>query len=255
MCRLIVGMLFTVFTLPAFAGFESQEDVSNWLTHYYQAPDASRFPEAIEYMSQSGMLDNKNAIAPIIGFIAGIFESNPALVEGWVGRLNSIKEEHLGVVVLGLWYANLRESQAWTYAMLDKHPRLNDEFAFLQKGSPMPVTKLPLEQGAWVLDVLWGDFMATGKKEPVERIMTALPWVDVKGDINRLLVGGAARWSLTSNAVQHDRVFAFCEVALQTQPKDVAEKIREVLDSARKEKEERHNKALQPTSALTRRLG
>lgn len=255
MRRLIMGVLFTLFALPAIAGFESQEDVSKWLMGYYKAPDISRFPEAIEYMSQSGMLDNKQAIAPVFGFVAGVFEDNPALVEGWVDKLEYLKEEHLGVLVLGLWYANLPVSQARTYAILDKHPRLNGEFSFLRKGSPMPVTKIPLEQGAWVLDVLWGNFMATGKKDPVERIMAALPWVDVKGDVNRLLIGGAARWSLTSNAVQHNRVFEFCEIATKTQAKEVALKLLEIVDAARKEREDLHNKALQPTSALTRRLG
>ena len=99
----------------------------------------------------------------------------------------------------------------------------------------MPIEKIPLEQGAWVLDALWGNFMATGNKAPVQRIMTTLPWIDVKGDVNRLLIGGAARWSLTSNAVQHQRVLQFCEEEVSAQPKDVAAKLREVIANVRKE--------------------
>ena len=110
----------------------------------------------------------------------------------------------------------------------------------------MPVEKIPLEQGAWVLDALWGNFMATGNKAPVQRIMTTLPWIDVKGDINRLLIGGAARWSLTSNAVQHQRIMQFCEEDVSTQSKKVAAKLREVIANAKKELEsERKKKAVQ----------
>jgi len=203
-------------------------------------------------------LDNANATAPIFGFISGVFEDNPERVTEWINKLGSLKGEHLGVVVLGLWYANLPESKTLVYSILDKHETLNTEYSFLRKGSPMPVDKIPLEQGAWVLDSLWGKFMATGNKEPVERIMEALPWVDIKGDVNRLLIGGAARWSLTSNAVQHDRVFEFCETAEQTKPKEVAIKLHEVLDNAREGKRENqdgHNQSLQPASSPIRLLG
>ncbi|MFA7096092.1 MAG: hypothetical protein WC383_06360 [Gammaproteobacteria bacterium] len=244
--RLIFGVLFTVFALPAVAGFKSQEDVAKWMTFYYQAPDVSGFPEAIEYMSRTGVLDKDSSSAPIFGFIAGVFKDNPALVKGWVDRLGSLKEEHLGVVVLGLWYADLPESRALTYAMLDRHPRLNYGFSFLRTGTPIPVTKIPLEQGPWVLDALWGNFMATGRREPVERIMAALPWFEVKGDLIKLLVGGAARWSLTSNAIQHDRVFEFCEKAAETQPEEVALELRKIVDIAREKRQNRHDQALSP---------
>jgi hypothetical protein len=99
----------------------------------------------------------------------------------------------------------------------------------------MTVEKIPLEQGPWVLDALWGKFMATGERAPVERIITTLPWLDIKGDINRLLVGGSARWSLASNAIQHKRVLKICEDVAITQKGDVASKLRELIANAKKE--------------------
>ncbi len=251
----ILVLLFATFMMPAVADFESQEEVSKWLTFYYQTPSPDRLPAAVEYMSRSGMLDKKNTMAPIFGFISGVFDDNPTKVDGWIDRLSSLKEEHLGVVILGLWYANLQESQRLTYRILDKHPKLNNQFAFLRKGSPIPIDKIPLENGPWVLDALWGNFMATGRKKPIERIMEALPWVDIKGDIQRLLIGGAAQWSLTSNAIQHDLVFKFCEAAIKTKPKDIALKLQKILEVARKERQQRQNESLPPTSALTRLLG
>lgn len=254
--RLFFALAFSAtFTTPASASFQSQDDITNWFTFYYQKPDPSKIPGAIEYLSQSGMLDRKNAISPIFGFLAGSFKNNPEQVGGWVDRLSALKESHLGVVVLGLWYADLPDSQQRVYALLDQHPDVKVQFRFLYQGVPMPVEKIPLEQGPWVLDALWGNFMATGNKAPVVRIMQALPWIDTKGDINRLLIGGAARWSLTSNAVQHQRVLGFCEVEVENQPKEVAEKLREVITSAKQELKNNNNKAPQPTSTLLRNQG
>ena len=165
----------------------------------------------------------------------------------WIERLSNLPESHFGVVVLGLWYANLPDSQERVYGILENYPGLKNEFSFLATGTPMPIEKIPLEQGSWVLDALWGNFMATGNKVPVVRIMSTLPWSDVKGDVNRLLIGGAARWSLTSNAVQHQRVLEICEEEVKSQPTEVADKLRDVIENAKQELDSRHNKPIQPT--------
>ncbi len=232
-------------------GFQSQEDVTKWSTFYYLKPEPDRIPEFIEHIGQSEFFDNENTIAPIAGFLAGVFRKNPQQVDDWIDRLSSIKEARLGVVVLGLWYADLPDSQKRVYAILEKHPKLKQQFEYLYHGSPMPVEKIPLEQGAWVLDTLWGNFMATGDKTPVVRIMSALPWFDVKGDVGRLVIGGAARWSLTSNAVQHKRVLQICETEIGNQPKEVAEKLREVIGNAKKELRKMNKKVSQPTAVKT----
>lgn len=101
----------------------------------------------------------------------------------------------------------------------------------LANGRP-GLMELPLEQGTWVLDTLWAYFMATGDSAPVARIVSALPWVNIKGDVPRLLVGGAAKWSLISNAIQHQLVMAACRKEVASQPKEVAEVLRGVIASA-----------------------
>lgn len=243
MHRLLALMLWLVAVTPAFAGsaFQSQEEVSKWFTFYYQKPEPARLPDFIMYMSKSGVPDKANTLSPIFGFLSGAFRNNPDSVSTWVNQLSSLKEQHLGVVVLGLWYAALPDSQKMVYAIIEKHPKLKPNFEFLYRGAPMTTEQIPLEQGPWVLDALWGKFMATGDSAPVERIITTLSWVDVKGDITRLLVGGAARWSLTSNAVQHKRVLEICEGASKTQSGEVAAKLGEVIANAKKEIQTRHN--------------
>ena len=245
----ILLTLFLLYSgaLQADAAFDSQASVATWITHYYRNPEPSKVPAAIRSMSEFGMLDNNAGLPPVFGFLAGVFRDNPDQVSGWLEETRDLAESHIGVVVLGLWYADLPNSQAQSYAILDQHPDLKQEFSFLLTGSPMSVDEIPLEQGPWVLDALWGNFMATGSEVPVLRIAEALPWLDVKGDIGRLVVGGAARWSLTSNAVQHPRVLQICEQSVGGQPTEVAARLREVIASAKAELEGAHAKQSEPT--------
>jgi hypothetical protein len=55
-----------------------------------------------------------------------------------------------------------------------------------------------------------------------------------------LLVAGAARWSLTSNAIQHRRVLEICQEEVGKQPKEVAEKLRKIIAHAKEALEAGH---------------
>ena len=118
---------------------------------------------------------------------------------------------------------------------MPKHKEMIDNL--LANGRPS-LLELPVEQGPWVLDALWGYFMATGDDAPVVRIISALPWVNVRGDVSRLLVGGAARWSLISNAIQHKPVMTVCRKELASQPNEVTDVLREVIAEAEKDMKE-----------------
>ncbi len=214
--------------------FKSQEEFGKWLTYYYLKPEPENIVQAVRYMSESGFLENGKTYPPIFGFLAGVFKNNPSKVGSWVNDLSSLKDSSYGVVVLGVWYANISDSKERVYAILENRPALKEQFGYLYKGPPMEIRQIPLEQGSWVLDALWGNFMATGNTEPVARIMEALPWLDVKGETNKLLVAGAARWSLTSNAEQHEKVMVICESEIEEQPPAVKEKLKAIIAEAKK---------------------
>ena len=245
MRRLFLLMCWFVGIAPAIAApaFQSQEELSSWFTFYYLKPEPNRVPDAIKYMSEAGVFDNRNAIPPMFGFLSGVFRDNPEKVSGLVNELSSLKEQDIGVVVLGLWYAALPDSQRAAYALINKHPQLKSQFEYLYKGTPIAIETIPLEQGPWVLDALWGRFMATGNSAAVEKIISALPWVDVAGDTARLMIGAAANWSLRSNAAQHNRVLEICEGAEKTQSVEIAAKLKAVIKEARKERQSQQNPA------------
>lgn len=205
-CLLILLFIFPI-TAQANKAFTSKESFSKWLAYYYQKPEPDKVTSAVRYMSKEGMLNKRSTIPPIFGFLSGIFKDNPKKAFAWAEELKDINQTHYGVVVLGLWYSKIPKSKEYVFKLIDENKVLNKNFAYLKKGNPMFVHDIPLEQGTWVLDALWGEFSATGKAKPVARIAEALPWFDIKGDTSRLMVGGAANWSLKSNAIQHNRVF------------------------------------------------
>ena len=239
MNALLRSLLVTVALLcsPAFAAIEKFTDadaLGRWITYYYSKPEPHRVAEAIRTASAKGFMLNGKKAPPFIGFIAGVISKNPSIVPSLADQLDTLPTVDQPVLILGIWYSAYPEAKpqlARLRASMPIHKEMIDHL--LANGRPS-LLELPLEQGPWVLDALWGYFMATGDDAPLARIMTALPWVNVRGDVSRLIVGGAARWSLISNAIQHPMVMAICQEQVRTQPKEVADVLREVIAEAEK---------------------
>lgn len=235
MHRIFITCFLLLVIGQAHASFENQKELSNWVTYYYKKKEPEKVVSAVQYMSENNWFDKQSSVPPLFGFLAGIFSENPKNVEGWLNEINLKSESHYSVIVFALWYSNIKSSQKITYKYLDHHPTLKSEFAFLYKGSPMSVGDIPLQQGPWVLDAMWGNFMSTGNSEPVIKIISTLPWLNSKGDINKISIGGSARWSLISNSIQHPLVLKICKDQIEKQPSDVAEALKQVIAEAEKE--------------------
>ncbi len=140
------------------------------------------------------------------------------------------------MVVLGLWYSGVPEARAILQELSSSMPAQAARIRFLLATPAPHIVEIPPDQGAWVLDAWWGYFLATGEELPVRAVIAVLPWTQVRGDVGRLLIGGAARWSLASNAVQHDRVLEICKAQLAVQKPETAALLAEVVRSAEAER-------------------
>ena len=61
--------------------------------------------------------------------------------------------------------------------------------------------------------MLWAAFYATGDALPVQKIIAVLH-LSKDGNGEEMMVGGAANWSLKSNAQQHPKVLEICKSEL-----------------------------------------
>ena len=76
------------------------------------------------------------------------------------------------------------------------------------------------------LDNLWAEFLATGKEEPVKKIIGVLSYPD-KGE-NIVLIG-AAEWSLAANAKQHKEVREIIEKESRSATGELKNKLDNIL--------------------------
>jgi hypothetical protein len=243
MNAILRSLLFAVALVcsPTFAAVEKFADtdaLGRWITYYYAKPEPDRVAQAIRSASSKGFMKNGQKAPPFIGFIAGVISKNSSLALPLAEQLKSLPVVDQPVLILGIWYSAYPEAKPLLERLrksMPKHQEMIDNL--LANGRPS-LLELPLEQGPWVLDALWGYFMATGDEAPIARIISALPWVNVRGDVSRLLVGGAARWSLISNAIQHKPVMTTCRKELASQPKEVTDVLREVIAEAEKDMKE-----------------
>jgi len=223
---------------PVFAAeqdFANAEALGRWITYYYTKPEPHRVAEAIRTASSQGFMKNGQKAPPFIGFIAGVMSKNPSMAQSLAEQLTSLPEVDQPVLILGVWYSVYPEAKPLLERLTESMPKHKEMIAHLLANGRPSLLDLPLEQVSWVLDALWGNFMATGDDAPVIRIITALSWINARGDVPRLLVGGAARWSLISNAIQHKPVLTACQKALASQPTEVTEVLREVMSEAEKD--------------------
>ena len=66
------------------------------------------------------------------------------------------------------------------------------------------------------IDVWWASFFATGDEQYLEKILRFAGLELPKGDIQRMLVIGAATWSFKANCRQHKRVLEFAKRQLRS---------------------------------------
>lgn len=238
--RLIAAVFALVIAASALEAkaqlFTDVEEAGRWFTYYYLKPEPARLPQALRLMSEKGLLKEDKGASPVTGFLSGVFRANPKRARDLAGGLAFLPEDEQSVVLLGLWYSAIPESKAILNELTASMPSQGARIAFLLATPALPVVEVPPDQGAWVLDAWWGYFFATGDELPVKAVIATLPWTGVQGDLGRRMVGDAARWSLASNAAQHDRVLAICKSQLATQPAEVARLLGEVVQAAEAER-------------------
>lgn len=200
---------------------KSQEEIGSFLTYYYLDPKPVQSLDYLEplntaYQEAKGLtLADVAERGGIRSFYAAIFASSPEAVREIERRLPDLPVD-IRVFV----------NEAISRCDSAKCERL--------RGTPFHAPDEPLSPST--LDDHWAAFGATGDRLYVEKIIAALPLLEVRGDVERLLVGGAAKWSLSSNAYQHARVLAICEDAERSAEEPTRSVLKALIEEAKAER-------------------
>lgn len=199
--------------LPSFAQSAPPQsfDLNKWITYYYLKPEPDLTVQAILAMSEGGYFDKSSSLAALAAFFSQVFAQNPESIQQWFSKLGKLPQHHKRALWEALWYSATPQglAQLKQEANIVDNPEKSNLLKMISESAPSIAT-LEITSPA-VLDMFWASFMASGDPQFVLRIISALPWSDQKEDVSKLLIGGSARWSLTSNCIQHPKVLEICK--------------------------------------------
>ncbi len=256
---LVSGLLFCGLSCAVAAkptAFYSSADILKWMNNYRNSPEPMRAAEAIRRLSELGELRNPESAGVYLGFATGVLAANPDKADALVARMLPMPAEDQWLVVRAVAYSGIPR---WRFVLVNMRQRVPARAAMLQKylAGQLPVLSqyrlesskpgwfarnfsfgapkskpIVLEASPDMLDAFWGYYYATGAGMPVENIIGMLPWSENKDAIDKLTLGGMAKYTLAANASRDPALLSMVKSMQAAEPKKVKPILKQVIDAA-----------------------
>ncbi len=224
-------------TAPLQDSLNTQEKLNEWMSHYYLHRDTASVVPAIRQMFKQGWFARDTAVAPLAAFLASVFYQNHKKIEPWLHELNDLTLEQKKYLWMAVHLSGVPESQELLQKIgMENGAEAGKYVNQLLAEKRQNVVDMPVT-GPAVLDMFWGQFVASGDERCVRRVIGALYYLQETEDLAKILIGGAARWSLESNAAQHPRVLEICKQSRTAAREDVKKVLDEIIEKAEKKPE------------------
>ncbi len=224
----------TIESKLVLANLPSYESISfnmtmleQWMDNYYLHPCPEQALAAYLYASQQDLLSEETRFWPILSMEKEIYQHNsflyPQLLDCF-SHQDTTTQQHLLVLIhyLGLddakFRAFLSTYNQWYLSYLDSNPYPD---IYGEINSPV------------LLDMLWGNFMASGSYQPILKLIHTLDYAKYEkclekyknnedlrnasekelNDVVKYMSYKSLVWSLTSNCRRHNIVKQYCEWA------------------------------------------
>jgi hypothetical protein len=243
---------------------KSSEAGLRWIKEYRKKPDPKSVPALFKALSERKAFHEPESCGVYVGFLAGVIGSNPRDAKTLIAK-TSLPFENQWVLIRAVAYSG---HPRWREFMLDllidmpdrrllieqylsdSLPVLDDIPLEPERATPMekfrrifkretyrrkkeekpaPVTFMSHPE---LIDTHWGVYFATGKDKPIERIITLLPWSAERENVDKLTVGGMAKFTLATNATRDVKLLRMLKRLYRRQPKEVRPILQEVADAA-----------------------
>jgi hypothetical protein len=240
----------------------SKEVILGWINQYRHHPEPEQAPLAIRGLGRLGILTDTEGAGVYVGFLAGVFASNPDKVDELIARMLPLSGEHQWAIVRAIAYSGLPD---WRTVLQRNAERLPGRRVMIERflsGKLPTLDQAPIERDeTWgervraqmlfvnyfskpkkefrldltpdVLDTLWGYFYATGEYRPLGRIILMLRWVKERNVLEKLTLGSMAKYTLAINAGRNPDLLARLRWAeTQPQPDAVKPVLKEIIEAA-----------------------
>jgi len=256
----LLAAVATAGAVSAASEFYSSAEILKWMNSYRAKPDAVRAATAIHQLSGFGELRSPESAGVYVGFAAGVLASNPDKAAALVNKMLPLPAEDQWLVVRAIAYSGIPQ---WRMLLTDIAPRVpargpmlqkyvagtlpvlrqftvqktepawTDRFAeymqFQDKPKVPPVALLPTPE---VLDTFWGYYYATGSTMALQNIISLLPWSTDRDDVQRLTLGGMAKYTLAENASRDAALLATIKTVRSSESKAVQPVLDQVIEAA-----------------------
>jgi hypothetical protein len=244
---------------PPTRSSSSTDAMLRWINAYRGKPEPDALPVLVRGLSEMQAFKDPESCGAYIGFIAGVLGANPERADVLIDKMLAIQPADHWVLVRAIAYSGLpnwkvlllkhAERMNTRSGMIDKYVRGKlptlDEIAY-QNAKPgmfdkvkvafsfgvTPKKPLALDPSPELIDVLWGQYLATGSHQPIGRIIRLLPLANDKDNVDSLTTGSAAKFTLASNAVRDLHLLAMLKHAADGQPEETAKILNDVIETA-----------------------
>jgi hypothetical protein len=225
----IIMLIAILLFLPSFAFCEApsskQMDLINWMIFYYQNPEPNKLPEKLAALSETGLLNDEKRQFFFLGFASSVFHDNPDKIKIWVPEIDNLPQVHKKIIFLALWLSNTKEAKDLFLTQKYKEAIAGENYFNFETDKTPPSLDYIDRMYGGCLDIQWGRFLATGKKEYIHLIIGTLgqgdSWgasqkyskplsEDQKKEIIKEAYFKSALWSLQSNCKTHPLVKKYC---------------------------------------------
>lgn len=254
-----------VAELSPFQGdIAGHERLLEWVYSYRSKPDPKSLPKSVQAMERFGLFRDSEKADFFIGFIAGVLNQNPKMADRLIKGMFPMPPKEQAVIVKSIAWSGLSN---WPTLMRKYAEQMPERKALMEdylSGKEPTLLRLPLENGTSVVYALWGFYVATGRYEPVERIIPALTWArgaqeeegyfrrqwnaafdwsDGKDDVTKATIGGTAKWTLVTHAERDRELIDYYRIQLSShQDERMQQKLGEVIAAAESFESERVRK-------------
>lgn len=184
----------------------SMEDINKFTTYYYLNPQPDKLIRTLKFfLNQEQMLTDPIHLGPMEHLVATVAHEDKAVLNSLKllkGQYSGMQNQSIGRII----------DQAENFI------------------SPNP-------DSAKNLDYLWAEFFATGKDEPVKKIISVLNYS--ARDLEAGLLIGTAEWSLASNAKEHKKVYGIIQMEYIDSKDKAREKLLNILQKVEAAEEAR----------------
>ena len=214
------------------AEFTRQEDLLRWINGYRTQPQPDKMPALVQAASAIGLFRDMETAGVYVGFMAGVIEANPKRAEALIAKMFPLPPEDQVAIVRAIAHSGHPEWKELLAKFSERMPArkvLIDRFI---SGKQPTLKQMPLDTSAGPLDMLWGQYFATGSYDPILRMVSILDWSKDQNNVDRLTVGSMTKLTLATNASRDKALLDMLKAALRHETKETRAVLREVIDAA-----------------------